>query len=443
MKFKKILSALLVCFLLQGTVTCFAQSALSDSSITHFKTPRTHQESKLFWQKSFGSSYKDAPGVPAVVNDTLLVTSGAKLLKLDAFTGKTIKSVTMADTPSFGYTPLLYENGVVYCPLDNGKIQAFDYKTMRSLWIYTDPAGGQALTPIVYDNGRIYTGFWNDENLKANYVCIDVKDEDPRSADEKKTAIWIYENIGGFYWAGCAVAGDCVIFGGDDGTFYADRSSKLVSLNKNSGALIDSVDIVGDQRSTVTYSEGKVYFTTKAGYLYRVGVTAAGRFEKSGLKRVYLGGASTSTPLIFNGRIYLGVQGSGFGAGYFKVINADTLSVIYSADTNGYPQGGFLLTDAYYKDTGKVYIYAACNGLPGGITVFEDSANQTQPLSSGLFTPSGKNSGYCISPVLCEENGTLFYKNDSGTVFAIKNKSFRFSIFRRLIRAIKFLFVKR
>ncbi|MCR4670187.1 MAG: PQQ-binding-like beta-propeller repeat protein [Saccharofermentans sp.] len=442
MKFKRVLCILLALFVLPGAVTCYAGSDVNDSRITHFKTPASHGDSDLLWGKRFGSSYKDAPGVPVVVDDTLLVTGGKKLLKLDALTGKTIKSVEMADAPSFGYTPLLYVNGVIYCPLDNGKIQAFDYKTMKSLWLYTDPDGGQSLTPITYDNGCIYTGFWNDEDLIANYVCIDVKDEDTKSAVEAKTAKWTYKNTGGFYWAGCAVVGDHVIFGGDDGTFYADRGSKLVSLNKNSGALTDSLDIVGDQRSTVTYADGKVYFTTKAGYLYSVTVTDAGEFDKQSLKQLYLGGASTSTPLIFNGRIYLGVQGEGFGSGYFKVINADTLSVIYSADTNGYPQGKFLLTDAYYKDTGKVYIYAACNGLPGGITVFADSAGQTVPETGELFMPSGRTSGYCISPVVCDENGTLFYKNDSGYVFAVRNKSFRVSIFRKIFRGIKILFAR-
>lgn len=44
--------------------------------------------------------------------------------------------------------------------------------------------------------------------------------------------------------------------------------------------------------------------------------------------------------------------------------------------------------------------------------------------------------GYCISSVICDENGTLFYKNDSGYVFALRNKTQKVSFFKKIINAI-------
>lgn len=436
MKFKKAVCIILSALLFALPIQASAATYVSNSQIVSASTPTSAENTELAWSVKLGTSYKNAPSTQTVVGDTLIVMSGKKLLKLDAKTGKTLKSADMVDMPSYGYTSPAYADGVIYCPLDNAKIQAFNFKTMKSMWVYTDSLGGQSLTPITYDNGCIYTGFWNDEDRKANYVCIDVTDENKKETHEAKKAVWTYTNLGGFYWAGCAVVGENVVFGCDDGTVYANKNSKVVSLNKKSGKTVDTLPIVGDQRSTITYLNGVIYFTTKAGYLYSVKLTASGTFNDSSMKRLSLGGASTSTPLVYNGRIYLGVQGNGFGPGYFKVVDAAKLSIIYSAQTKGYPQGQFLLSDAYLKDTGKLYIYLTYNNAPGGVTMFTDSVGQTKAEKQELFTPSGEMSNYCISSIVSDEDGTIFYKNDSGCIFALKNKTEKISFFKRIFNAI-------
>lgn len=436
MKFKKAVCIILSALLFALPIQASAATYVSNSQIVSASTPASAENTELAWSVKLGTSYKNAPSTQTVVGDTLIVMSGKKLLKLDAKTGKTLKSADMVDMPSYGYTSPAYADGVIYCPLDNAKIQAFNFKTMKSMWVYTDSLGGQSLTPITYDKGCIYTGFWNDEDRKANYVCIDVTDENKKETHEAKKAVWTYSNLGGFYWAGCAVVGENVVFGCDDGTVYANKNSKVVLLNKKSGKTVDTLPIVGDQRSTITYLDGVIYFTTKAGYLYSVKLTASGTFNDSSVKRLSLGGASTSTPLVYNCRIYLGVQGNGFGPGYFKVVDAAKLSIIYSAQTKGYPQGQFLLSDAYLKDTGKVYIYLTYNNAPGGVTMFTDSVGQTKAEKQELFTPSGEMSNYCISSIVSDGDGTIFYKNDSGCIFALKNKTEKISFFKRIFNAI-------
>lgn len=434
MKIKKILCTVLCVLLLISPVKAFAQIFATSSQIVSVSTPV--QATPLKWSVKFGESYKNAPSTQIVVDDTLIVMSGKTLYKLDAETGETIKKAEMADVPSYGYTSPRYADGVIYCPLDNAKIQAFSFKTLKSMWVYSDPLGGQSLTPITYDDGCIYTGFWNDETLAANYVCINVKDEKPRETHEAKSALWSYESVGGFYWAGCVCVGNSVIFGCDDGTVYTDKPSKAVSLDKKSGKLIDTLPITGDQRSSMTYCDGRVCFTTKAGMLYSVAINSNGTFNDSSLKTLSLGGASTSTPVVYNGRLYVGVQGKGFGSGYIKVVDFKTLKLIYSAQTKGYPQGMFLLSDGYFAETGKVKLYFTCNAAPGGISMLSDTAGQTQADICGIYTPEGETSGYCISSVVCDENGTLFYKNDSGYVFALGQKTEKLSFFRRIINAI-------
>ena len=156
MKLKRILCTVLCALLLVSPVQVFASTLyVSDSQIVSCKTPVSAADTELAWAVKLGSSYKDAPSPQVVVGDTLIVMSNKKLLKLNVKNGKTVKSTDMVDMPSYSYTPPVYANGVIYCPLDNAKIQAFDYKTMKSLWVYSDPLGGQSLTPITYSDGCI------------------------------------------------------------------------------------------------------------------------------------------------------------------------------------------------------------------------------------------------------------------------------------------------
>lgn len=394
---------------------------VSSSDVVSAKTPLSAEATELKWSLKLGNSYNDAPSTQIVVDDTLVVMSGNTLYKLDAETGEVIKSAEMADAPSYSYTSPTYADGVIYCPLDNATVQAFNYKNLKSLWIYRDELGGQSLTPITHSDGCIYTGFWNDEDLEANYVCIDVKDENMFSQTEEKSAEWTYTSKGGFYWAGASIYADAIIFGCDDGTFYDNKPSKLVSLDKSSGKVIDCIAITGDQRSSVTVYNGRVYAVTKAGWLYSVKLNYDGSFNDSDVKKLSLGGASTSKPVIYNNRLYVGVQGSGFGKGYLNVIDTSTLKLIYSAQTKGYPQNSVLVSDAYIKESGIAYIYLTYNAAPGGITVFSDKAGQTSPSSSELFVPEKDKASYCISTIVSSADGTLYYKNDSGYIFALGN----------------------
>ena len=433
---KKIICFILSIALLLGA---FSQGAYAVEYKVDLKTPTSSDEAEAKWTQKFGSSYLDAPSSVAVAGDYLMIMSKSSLLKVDRSNGKTVASAKMVNDPGFTYVPVCCSGGVAYCPLDDATIQAFDIKTMKSLWVYHDSLGGQSLTPITVEKGKLYTGFWNDEDKYANFVCLDVKDENTKSESEEKSPDWTFKSLGGFYRTECKIIGDYLYVGSDDGTVYSDKSSKVYSLNKSNGKQADSLDTTGDIRSGISEDSGNIFFVTKAGYLYSVGVSN-GKFNKSSLKKLALGGSSTSTPLIYGGRIYVGVQGARLSAGYIKVIDEKTLKVIYSAEANGYPQSNFLISTGYEKDEGKIYVYFTYNCPPGGMSVLVDSANQKQAELHDVFTPDSSCSGYCISPVVADDDGTLYFKHDSGCIFAVAKKQSRDqtskSLFRRIIEWI-------
>ncbi len=417
-----------------GVLSFSASEAVS--SVTSAKTPVN--SAKLLYSKSFGANYKGAPTTPVVADDTLIVVSGVKLYKLDVKSGKELQSIKMAGSTLYGTVSPVVAEGKIFVQLDGGIVQAFDYESMESLWIYTDALEGQALCPIIYDDGYVYTGFWNGETDYANYVCLNTTDENTNKTDEQKSARWAYKSKGGFYWAGCVVNGNYVVLGKDDGKNESTGNSKIVSLNKKNGKSVSTLTVKGDVRSAITYdSQTKSYYTaSKSGYVYKFSMnTSNGKL--SSLKSYKASGAVTATPIVYNGRLYTGCQKG--TAGEFIVLDCNTMSRIYTADMLGYPQGTMLVSNGYEAENGKVYVYSTYNKIPGGITVFEDSPGQTDATRTELYAPPEEMSQYCVSGITAGNDGTLYYKNDSGNIFAVgSNSGFWYNLGKTLGNIIVF-----
>lgn len=437
---KKTLSlflAVLLLFFSFSTVAFGTKQAYT--GITAVYTPVV--KSSLLFSKKFGSNYKAAPTPIVAVDDTILFVSGVKLYKLNAKTGEEIASVKMQGSTLYATVAPLYADGKVFVALDDGIVQAFDYAAMQSLWVYTDAVGGQAISPLAYDNGYVYTGFWVSETESANYVCLRSEDENPANETENKTATWTYQSPGGFYWAGCCITDNYVIVGTDDGQKNSENNSKIIALNRYSGKEVSSLQVKGDIRSSVTYAAetNSYYVSSKAGYIYKFTMDASGNLGS--LTTYTAAGAVTATPVVYGGRLYAGCQSG--TAGKFIVLDARTMKEIYTCDMQGYPQASMLVSTAYEQAGGKIYIYATYNAKPGGITVFEDSPGQTAAVKTEFFTPASEMQQYCISTIAAGANGTLYYKNDSGYIFAVTEDSAVIrSAFQRIFEAIIAFFAK-
>ena len=389
-------------------------------ALTDTKTPMNAETTAMKWAVKLGTGWNANPSVQIIVDDALVVMIGKVLYKMDLQTGEVLQQADMTATPNFGYTPCTYADGLIFCPLSGGTVQAFDAETLESVWIFKDELGGQSLSPITYNDGCIYTGFWNGEKKDANYVCVDISDG---------SLVWSKTVTGGFYWAGSVVLGDAVIVGTDDGDSGFAGDSKLYSLNKKDGSVISELTLTGcgDQRSSIAYSEekGRIYFTAKNGYLCSAKVDVA-TGEISDLLTSKQADQCTSTPVVYGDQVYFScgsgvVVGSG-GSGNFVVANADTLEQHYVMPLQAYPQGSVLVSQAYLAETGKLYCYSTYNGYPGGLTLIK--VDPTVNTADGaelieIFAPAEVYQQYCITSPICGPDGTIYYKNDSGYVFAV------------------------
>lgn len=417
---KKTLSFLLAVLLMLSCVFV-AGSAVSEprKNVVTCQTPTASRQTAQRFTVLLGAGYKNAPTPPLVVGNTLIVLSGNTIYKLNAENGKEIAKAAMAGNPGFANVAPTYYKGVIYAALSNGVVQAFDYNTLESLWIYQDALGGQCLSPVTYDNGYVYTGFWNGEESYANFVCINAKDENTKKTDETKKPVWVRKNKGGYYWAGAAVTSNFVVVGCDNGQADSTSESKIISLNKKTGKLIDTLCVKGDIRSSVTYysKTARYYVSSKAGYVYKFKMNSkTGEF--SYLRSFKAPGEVTSTPVIYENRLYVGAQNG--QKGQLIVLDASNLKEIYHADVDGYPQSAVTVSDYYFKDSGKIYVYASLNNKNGDIVVLEDSVGQKSGTAANLYKPGENKRQYCISPISVGSDGTLFFKNDSGYIFAVE-----------------------
>ena len=79
----------------------------------------------------------------------------------------------------------------------------------------------------------------------------------------------------------------------------------------------------------------------------------------------------TSTPSVYNGRIYIGISGpggltggGGHAVGVYDLKEDGSMEQAYTYATKGYPQTSAMVTTAYSAEDESVYIYLPYNALP-------------------------------------------------------------------------------
>ena len=461
----------ILCLLCMGTQGVLAdepitnwlehRSNLEHNAVVDAKLPTTMEDTTLFWATNvaIGSGWSEAPSHPLIIDDTIVFFAGKTIYKLDAVTGEVIASGKISYPSKFNITPPGYGDGIIFAAQNNGRLEAVDYDTLKIKWT-KQPASGQSNCPVMYRDGYAYTGYWNGPSQMASYVCLNAQTGETE---------WTLDHPGGFYWAGSYVGEDFLLIGSDDGLGTGDGSGDTTSAaqgvfysvktgadaDNGNAVVIDKIDdIYGDIRCTVCFvpdedglGGGWAYFTTCGGRFYGVQVKADGTFyrnEDNSLNEDHFFSIdltlanegtvkSTSTPVIYNGRAYIGLCGEGQftadGEGHgIAVIDLQSEEVAYTVRSMGCVQTSGLLTTAYEEEDGYVYIYFVENYQPGKIRVIKDKPGQTEAIrvdgtdneyADILFTPFRDQEEYAISSLVCDAYGTMYFKNDSCYVMAV------------------------
>ena len=381
-----------------------------NNAVTAIKTPTTAEGAGLLWAQKLGNY----AGPPMYANGSVYTYWENKIYKLNKNNGTVEATGTIVLDPNnswaqaFGYTyfPVTYGDGKVYVGIAGGKVQAFNADTLESEWVYTNADADSktdAYSPITYEDGKIYTGFYKGYGSSAPtaFVCVSTKDG---------KEVWSTTDDGSFNWDGAAVAGNYVVYGNGNGN--------LISRNKTTGELVETQNVSSAEiKASVTYDNGKIYAITGDAKLIVADIDASsGKF--SNMKQIdcsQYGPNSTSTPVVYNGIVYVGV--GKWGSGKVIAVNPAEEKVLWSVNEPSYPQGSILLSNAY-ENEGYLYLYVTYNGRPGGINVVKVKADGSEAEGYELYNAAGYEQ-FCLSSVVVDEEGTLYYKNDSGNVIAV------------------------
>ena len=387
-------------------------------AITDAKTPVSAATTVEKWAVSKGTSWTDTPSGMIIADNALIFMGQTTITKADLQTGEVLATNKMSGSSGFAIISPTFGDGLIFCPQSGGKIEAFNAKTLDSVWVFADALGGQNNTPITYYDGYVYTGYWNGEAKDGNFVCVNAATGE---------LVWSKTTLGGHYWSGAVVVGDAVIFGSDDGASGWEGDSHLYAVNRLTGEMITDITLtgMGDQRSTIAYSaeKGRVYFTTKNGYIASAAVNPT-TGALSDLKSTKIASQATATPVVYGDKVYVGAGGGmqlGSTNGNLFAVDANTLDYLYEVPLRGYPQGSILISTAYMAETGKLYCYATYNSQPGGMTLIKIDPNGTTVNSIELeeIYDAEKYPQYCLISPICGPDGTLYYRNDSATLIAL------------------------
>ena len=402
----------------------------SADKVTDAPVPTKDAEAK--WVSELKGSNEWSKGIsdPLLVGDYLYVAVGSKLLKKDVDTGETVAESPLAakiDSTS----RMVYTGGVMLVPLSSGRLQALTVDALATVWVTDElPAGPdgaqQSLASITVRDGFAYFGTasasWSDSS-DGYLLCV-------RIFDGK--VMWQHknENSKGYYWAGLAFSGNYGVIADDSGT--------VSTVDPETGKTVASLKIAERVRTTVLVDGSIAYVVSADGVLHKLSVGTDGTLSELG--KVTFGGSSTSTPVLANGKIVVGGSSTeSFMGGYqnkytyhygqLAVIDAETLSVDYSickADGSyirqGASGGGDVKSQPVVSvQNGETYVYFTSNNNPGGIYRYRIGDDEAELL----YTPVAGDQQYCMASISVGSDGSLYYVNDSGKLFAVKGNGQR------------------
>ncbi|OFK23337.1 DUF4430 domain-containing protein [Olsenella sp. HMSC062G07] len=367
---------------------------------------------------------------PILVGGKVIVASGDRLFVLNPKDGSVFQIVSLAggidSTSRLQYAD--EQGGLVLVPLSLGRLQAFAVgaKGLVSAWVTPGrPAIGgrpqQSLSTVLVQGGAAYLG--TTDGFGTGGFLYKLRLADGAQLFERQDAA-------GYYWAGGSVRGDVLLIANDAGCLQA--------IDAQTGGLLATVRLGEGCRADVALSpEGtRAYVVTTDGVVHvvEVGMGAGGVPTLRELRSAKVADHATGAPILAAGRLVVGggVQSAGSPSspwtGSLSVLDAETLSVVGTVgalETGELIAGDVKGAPLLVHRGGAVYdAYFTSNALPGGLYVARldlSAPNVTAPARR-VFDPSVWGSGlssYCMGSPIVGRDGTLYFANSAGALFAL------------------------
>ena len=382
------------------------QKDSQNTGITSDAAPRSDPE--LVWS-AFTHTSKWSGGIevpPIIAGDLVYVYDvNGTLRAFDRLNGTLIWS-NETSVGFQGSTPA-YGNGKIFVASSIGDIYAFDAATGEELW-KAHATDRDFKCPVTYHDHRIYAGEGLSGSVTTKYYyCY----------DEDGNELWKHatDNTAGFLWCGASVVDDFLV--------YPVHEGRLISVYIGNGTLRDEVDLKSDLsfshsdlgriRASVSYHDGYVYTTSEksqvAGYVWKVGFED-GRFIDDGWSSLI--GFSTSTPVIHDGRVYIGQGGHEHPAGNLTCLNDSNGELIWQYTVpKGVKSSPAISTS---DDDGSVHIYFTIAKTNGSLYCLRDGGS----FATLAWEYNPPDDGYILQGAAISD-GRVYFGTDGGYVYCI------------------------
>ncbi|MCF2681297.1 PQQ-binding-like beta-propeller repeat protein [Faecalicatena contorta] len=376
----------------------------NNNAVSDAKTPTGEVE--LQWEsfsnaKDYGSVYS---GTPILVNGYIYAVRNNKIEMLDAKTGKVKESSELYVNAGY-YSNIIYGGGMIFVPLEDGKVQCFNAVTLKSMYIIASPATFgtmlYAYGAMHYDAGILYVGYTNFGS-DGCYAAYDTIDLDVDNETELVTPLWKTENGQSYYGSGAVTIDGNVVIAGDSGVISVH--------NAYTGEKLSECQLDGAVRGSLVYAEGYIWTATQGKKIYKFALSDKGNLEM--VKEASLPGITNASPVVTGGKVYI-TGGSFNDGGFFAVYDMDLRLLAKETTEN------LLNTPTVTTAYDDVYVYFTENGPEGSLYMAKVTANNKITLTK-LYTP--QHPQYCMSKVVVGADGTLYYGNDAGYLYAIHVK---------------------
>ena len=396
--------------------TSYVKSGGNTSTVT--SAPTSSNNAALSWKKAYGNgNYSEI----LTLGDSIYFASSllnanwtpktAVLHRLNS-KGEETASLQLFGTIDASACRMAYTDGVIIIPLSNGRLQGVSATEMKTLWVSGAIASGaQNISTVTASGGMVFTGTANSLDSSYNAATGTFFGINAITGER----VWANEEANtGFYWSGACKVGSVLLYGNDAGVLTAvdPATGKTVSALKLSSAI----------RSTVisNNAETETYVTTNDGTLHKISVAPNGSLSELGTAS--FASKSTSTATLFQGNLFVG-GGAADYTGTLSVIDAATMQVKHSTSLPFEVKSAPLVAKAA---DGNTYAYFTCNGAEGtwpnytsggGAWVYCLETN----TATKLFDATGSMANWCTKSIIMGADGTLYWTNDSGTLFALAN----------------------
>ena len=393
--------------------TSYVKNEGNTSAVT--SAPTSSSNAALSWKKTYGNSnYSEI----LTLGDSIYFASS--LLNADWTAQPAVlhclnsKGEEIGSLQLFGAIDstcrMVYTDGVIIIPLSNGRLQGVSASEMKTLWVSGAIASGaQNISTVTASGGMVFTGTANSLDSSYNAATGTFFGINAITGER----VWANEEANtGFYWSGACKVGNVLLYGNDAGVLTAvdPATGKTVSALKLSSAI----------RSTVisNSAETEAYVTTNDGTLHKISVAPNGSLSE--LNAASFASKSTSTATLFQGNLFVG-GGAADYTGTLSVVDATTMQIKHSVSLPFEVKSAPLVAKAA---DGNTYAYFTCNGAEGNWLDYTSGGGAwvyclESNTATKLFDATGSMANYCTKSITMGADGTLYWTNDSGTLFAL------------------------